>query len=159
MPIQGSLGGSSSFSFGRNIYSKAMLKGYVQAANGKYYKYYSTDSSFSVAQAACNADGGWLAIPLNSADNSAVRAAALSANPIRIWLGITDIAVEGVWRIASSGHPLNGQNAPYFNWNTGEPNNSGDEDYAEMYISGVPTGLWNDTNPSLARPFVGEWYF
>ncbi len=158
MPIQGSLGGSSSFAFGKTMTDPPPPAGYTRGANGKHYKYYSTAQGFSAAQATCNSEGGWLAVPLNSSDNSAIRAAALSANPGSIWLGFTDTAVEGTWRITSSSHRLNGQVAPYFNWNGGEPNNSGDEDYVEMYIAGVASGLWNDTNAAAAKVFVGEWY-
>lgn len=56
----------------------------------------------------------------------------------RIWIGFSDQTVEGsfAW---SDGTP-----AKYTNWNTGEPNNSGNtEDYAEMLGS---SGKWNDLN-------------
>ena len=158
MPIQGSLGGSSSFAFGKSMADPPPPVGYTRGANGKHYKYYSTAQSFSVAQTTCNSEGGWLAVPLNSLDNAAIRAAALSANPVSVWLGLTDTAVEGTWKITSSLHRLTGQNAPYLNWSASEPNNSGDEDYVEMYIAGVNSGLWNDATAVNPRVFVGEWY-
>jgi len=50
------------------------------------------------------------------------------------WIGFNDVDVEGVFVWAS------GEAVAYTNWNTGEPNNSGNEDAAEIY----PGGKWND---------------
>jgi gliding motility-associated-like protein len=53
-----------------------------------------------------------------------------------IWIGFNDIASEGsfVWYDQS---PI-----VYTNWNSGEPNNSGNEDCVQIY----PNGFWNDLN-------------
>jgi gliding motility-associated-like protein len=55
-----------------------------------------------------------------------------------IWIGFNDIASEGsfVWYDQS---PI-----VYTNWNSGEPNNSGNEDCVQIY----PDGHWNDLNCS-----------
>ncbi|MEY4012270.1 MAG: hypothetical protein RIT22_1394 [Bacteroidota bacterium] len=59
------------------------------------------------------------------------------------WIGGTDEGVEGVWKWATG--PEAGTIMTYTNWNTGEPNNAGNEDYAHITAPGVGTpGSWND---------------
>ncbi len=72
------------------------------------------------------------------------------------WIGGSDSAVEGAWRwvtgpeagtqfwSGTAGGSAVGGN--YAHWNGGEPNQSGDEDCAETYVS---SGSWNDL-PCLA---------
>jgi gliding motility-associated-like protein len=69
------------------------------------------------------------------------------------WIGGSDEATEGVWRwmtgpeigmVFWNGGP-NGSSPTYANWNNGEPNNSGNEDYAHITAPGVGIpGSWND---------------
>jgi Lectin C-type domain len=58
----------------------------------------------------------------------------------RRWIGLSDQASEGnfVW---DSGEPVT-----YTAWAGGEPNNVGNEDYAEMIGAAVGLGLWNDNS-------------
>ena len=75
---------------------------------------------------------------------------------VTVWHGYNDIASEDVWVWE------NGSASGYTNWNAGEPNNSGNEDCAQMY----PSGLWNDdpcdntfayvceTEPCPGDPFI-----
>jgi hypothetical protein len=56
----------------------------------------------------------------------------------RLWLGLNDIAVEGIFEW-SNGEPL-----IYSNWNAGEPNNSNNEDMGHT-LEASPY-LWNDIN-------------
>jgi hypothetical protein len=59
-------------------------------------------------------------------------------------IGFTDTAQEGLWRWVS------GEPTTYTNWRPGEPNNSGNEDYAIFNWRhageppSVPGGFWND---------------
>jgi gliding motility-associated-like protein len=69
------------------------------------------------------------------------------------WIGGSDEANEGVWRWMTGPENgtvfwnggINGSTPNYANWNNGEPNNVGDEDYAHITAPGVGIlGSWND---------------
>jgi hypothetical protein len=73
------------------------------------------------------------------------------------WIGATDVAVEGEWRWVTGPETgtqfwqglSNGTELTFANWNGGEPNNSGGEDYAHTAAAsvirdGAPIGAWND---------------
>ena len=69
------------------------------------------------------------------------------------WIGGSDEANEGVWRWMTGPENgtvfwnggINGTTPNFANWNNGEPNNIGDEDYAHITAPGVGIlGSWND---------------
>ncbi len=75
------------------------------------------------------------------------------------WIGGSDAETEGVWKwvtgpegLANGGNGTifwnglaNGSTPNYANWNSNEPNQAGDEDYAHITAPGVGiTGTWND---------------
>ncbi|MBL8144441.1 MAG: tandem-95 repeat protein [Acidobacteria bacterium] len=76
------------------------------------------------------------------------------------WIGASDALQENTWRWVTGPEGLedagNGrifcigvitcvaQNGHYANWNTREPNQSGNEDYAHMMSWSAPVGRWND---------------
>jgi hypothetical protein len=83
----------------------------------------------------------------------------------QIWFALTDEAVEGQWRIDAGPEngtlikTSNGQTAgnivgQYNNWSGGEPNNSGNEDYAVTKWNGTQ---WNDLPAYFANPYVVEF--
>jgi len=63
----------------------------------------------------------------------------------RFWSGFTDVAQEGTW-VWSSGEPVT-----YTNWHPGEPNNAGNEDFADMSGPG-----WNDIEDTILLPGIME---
>ncbi|MEL1243620.1 T9SS type B sorting domain-containing protein [Flavobacterium sp. DGU11] len=89
------------------------------------------------------------------------------------WIGGSDAAVEGVWRwetgpeagtIFWNGGPA-GSSPTYAFWNTGEPNNQNNEDYAHITAPGIGVpGSWNDlsitgdtTGAYAAQGYVVEY--
>ena len=87
---------------------------------------------------------GYLSTINNADENEWVK----SKYPIfgDLYIGFNDEDVEGtfVW--------VNGEPVTYTNWNDGEPNNAGGEDYAELYSNGG----WNDIYESQANHGVIE---
>ena len=72
-----------------------------------------------------------------------------------VWIGLNDVTTEGSWAwdedgsiVYTGGADVSGV---YNNWNTNEPNNLGDEDCTEMFVS---SGLWNDLDCSTTYAFV-----
>jgi gliding motility-associated-like protein len=59
------------------------------------------------------------------------------------WIGGSDEQTEGIWKWMTG--PEVGTNMIFTFWNTNEPNNLGEEDYAHITAPGVGiTGAWND---------------
>eukprot|EP01083_Nonionella_stella_P004859 14199_1 len=59
-----------------------------------------------------------------------------------LWMGLNDQAVEGTWEYADGTACPGCATSPY--WNDGEPNNSGDEDCAEVYLRSTIYNMLND---------------
>ena len=98
-------------------------------------------SDLAAAEAVAQEMGGHLVSITDLSENDWIRTqfGTVSGVSNDFWLGYNDVQSEGnfVWS--------NGEVTNYENWNTGEPNNSGNEDYVQM----TATGKWNDTTGSV----------
>ncbi len=112
--------------------------------NSKYYRYNNTRTWLESRNIASAAEGYLVAVD-SAEENQWLVDNALMA----IWIGYNDIENEGTFKW------INGSsNNVYTNWNSGEPNNSGNaEDYTEL----LKTGKWNDHLNTQARQFVVEY--
>lgn len=117
--------------------------GFTQQTNYNGHSYYRSTGSmtWTSAKQACINMGGHLVTITSAAENNFVFNTWPSG-----WIGFTDEAVEGQWRWVT------GESVTYTNWNGGEPNNAGNEDYAQ-FVSG---GRWNDL-PNVSLPYVLEF--
>jgi gliding motility-associated-like protein len=79
------------------------------------------------------------------------------------WIGANDAAIEGTFKWVTG--PEAGTNVTYTNWNSGEPNNLGDEDYVHITDPSVGIlGSWNDltitgtsSGPYQPQGFIVEY--
>lgn len=129
------------------------------SGNGHYYEFISS-SGISWTSARDDAAAktyfglqGYLVTSTSAGENTFI-SSKLSGQ--QGWLGASDATTEGNWKwvtgpesgtqfwSGSSGGSTVGGN--FADWNSGEPNNSGDEDYGQF----VPSGKWNDLPVSNA---------
>ena len=121
------------------------IVGFTQQTNYNGHSYYRSNGSmtWTNARQACTNMGGHLVTITSAAENNFVFNTWPSG-----WIGFTDEVVEGQWRWVT------GESVTYTNWNGGEPNNAGNEDYAQ-FVSG---GRWNDL-PNVSLPYVLEFEY
>jgi hypothetical protein len=122
-----------------------VITGFTSQTNYNGHSYYrsTTSMTWTSAKVACENMGGHLVTIANSAEQSFVFNTWPSG-----WIGFNDEAVEGQWRWVT------GEPVTYTNWNGGEPNNAGNEDYAQF----VTGGRWNDL-PNVSLPYVIEFEY
>lgn len=118
--------------------SAAPVTSFVGSYGSSDY-YVVTDSAdgmllWTEAEAAAVNLGGHLVAINNAAEESWLRTTIGLTE--RLWIGFTDMAVEGTWAWT------NGDAVTYTNWAGGEPNNAGGEDYA--VVNWLASGQWND---------------
>ena len=94
----------------------------------------------------CKGLGKQLAEPRCASANSAIYQEASTNAVSRFWIGIQDISIEGSFVYESSGQTIG-----YTNWNSNEPNNSGNEDCVEINFL-----QWNDLPCNIMLSFVCE---
>ena len=123
--------------------------------SGPYYfngnTYYKSSNSVSWSQAVQNSSaiGGHLFIPnsLNEINFVIQDIYNNSAPGPGINIGISDAQNEGIWL------DVLGNQLSYTNWEAGEPNNLGNEDYGIMYSN----SKWNDIPDNQFYPYVVEF--
>jgi titin len=114
-------------------------------ANQHYYKLYTTLQTWAQSNAAAQSVGGYLCSVTDSTEKSWLVSNSFCGNTP--WIGLTDEAVENTW-VWSSGEAYS-----YTNWNSGEPNNSGNEDYVTIRTDGT----WNDWTATGTAYYIVEW--
>jgi hypothetical protein len=140
---------------------------YYNGVNGHFYRPISTTATYLNArtlasQQTFKGQQGYL-VTITSADEDAF--IFNNVPQTNIWFALTDEAVEGQWRIDAGPEAgtliktSNGQTAgnivgQYNNWAPGEPNNSGNEDYAVTKWNG---SQWNDLPNGFWNPYVIEF--
>ena len=141
---------------------------FYNGVNGHFYRPISTGATYTNARAASllttfKGQTGYL-VTITSADEDAFIFANVPQSSI--WFALTDEASEARWTIDAGPEKgtlikiNNGQtngNIPgqYNNWAGGEPNNSGDEDYAVTKWGGG--SQWNDLPNHFSCAYVIEY--
>jgi hypothetical protein len=136
-------------------HARADIPGVVYyPGNGHYYKYFAFSGDSTAAKSAAQSMGGYLATLTDSAENQWVVANSGIGSVNSAWIGGSDAVSEGTWTW------ITGETWSYTNWNSGEPNNSGDEDSLAMYGYATPyPGTWNDAPVGYTNVpgYVVEW--
>jgi hypothetical protein len=122
-----------------------VMTGFTNQQNYNGHSYYRSTGSmtWTAARQACINMGGHLVTSTSLAENNFLF--SLWPNG---WIGLTDEQTEGVWKWVT-GEPYS-----WSYWNSGEPNNAGDEDYIQF----VGGGRWNDL-PNTSLPYVLEFEY
>jgi len=141
---------------------------YYNPSNGHFYRPISTGATYSNAkllstQQTFKGQTGYL-VTLTSADeDNFIQQNVPQQN---IWFALTDEVVEAQWRIdagpeagtlikTSNGQTAGNIQGQYNNWAPGEPNNSGNEDYAVTKWGGG--SQWNDLPNHFSCAYVVEF--
>jgi hypothetical protein len=141
---------------------------FYNPSNGHFYRPISTGATYSNAkllssQQTFKGQQGYL-VTITSSDEDAFIFANVPQSSI--WFALTDEIVEAQWRIDAGPEAgtliktSNGQTAgnivgQYNNWAGGEPNNSGNEDYAVTKWGGG--SQWNDLPNHFSCAYVVEF--
>ena len=121
--------------YDKNIDAAKYIPAYTEQYNDHEYYFFADSVDWQTARKICEAKGGYLAIPNNAEENAFIISGMKKTSKEESWIGITDIAQEGVWK------DVKGNSLTYTNWASGQPDNSQDiEDYGHLYSD----GQWND---------------
>jgi hypothetical protein len=126
--------------------TNSTITGFTNQQNYNGHSYYrSTGSAYWLdAKANCAAMGGHLVTITTSGENAFIYNLWPSG-----WIGLTDEVSEGTWKWVT------GETYSYTSWNSGEPNNAGNEDYVQF----VGAGKWNDLPNNYSLPYVLEFEY
>jgi len=127
------------------------------SGNGHYYEAVSSTVDWTSARDAAakktySGMTGHLVTVTSSGENEFIRTTVLGGLSGSWWIGgyqpANSTEPAGNWRWVT------GETWSWTNWNSGEPNNSGGEDVAEMYSG---NGYWNDNKSSATRNYIVEY--
>ena len=126
--------------------TNSTITGFTSQNNYGGHSYYRSTGTavWTTARTNCSNMGGHLVTITSSGEQSFLYALWPSG-----WIGLTDEVTEGTWKWVT------GETYSYSNWNSGEPNNSGNEDYVQF----VSSGRWNDLNNNSSLAYVLEFEY
>jgi hypothetical protein len=126
--------------------TNSTITGFTNQQNYNGHSYYRSTgtATWTTARSNCAAMGGYLVTITTAAEQSFIFNIWPSG-----WIGLTDEVTEGTWRWVT------GETYSYKNWNSGEPNNAGNEDYVQF----VSNGKWNDLPNNVSLPYVLEFNY
>jgi len=126
--------------------TNSTITGFTNQQNYNGHSYYRSTgtATWTTARSNCVSMGGYLVTITTAAEQSFIFNIWPSG-----WIGLTDEVTEGTWRWVT------GETYSYKNWNNGEPNNSGNEDYVQF----VSNGKWNDLNNNSSLAYVLEFEY
>jgi hypothetical protein len=126
--------------------TNSTITGFTNQQNYNGHSYYRStgNATWTTARTNCSNMGGHLVTITTSGEQSFIYGLWPSG-----WIGLTDEVTEGTWRWVT------GETYSYKNWNSGEPNNSGNEDYVQF----VSNGRWNDLNNNNNLAYVLEFEY
>ena len=140
--------GSGAVNVPVNLYRRTnqTITGFTNQQNYNGHSYYRSTGSaiWTTARTNCSNMGGHLVTITTSGEQTFIYNLWPSG-----WIGLTDEVTEGTWRWVT------GETYSYKNWNNGEPNNSGNEDYVQF----VSNGKWNDLNNNSSLAYVLEFEY
>ncbi|XP_067661032.1 CD209 antigen-like [Haliotis asinina] len=113
-----------------------------------YYELVDAGKSWDLAKTDCEDRSGHLAIVEGTAENEFLQNTAIACgySSRLLWFGATDAAVEGTWRW------IDGNLIQFTSWQTGQPNNPGEQDCA-----GIVIGVGWKSNPcSYSYKYICE---
>lgn len=120
--------------------------------NGHYYYVYDIDTitDWNMAQAYCEAQGGYLATITSSEEDAFLYSYITDAGYSSVMFGLTDQEQTDDWRWVT------GEEFSYQNWRSWEPNHQGGYEHYGMYYERNTDGTWNDGS-GRGGPFLCEW--
>jgi hypothetical protein len=126
--------------------TNSTITGFTNQQNYNGHSYYRSTgtATWTTARTNCSNMGGHLVTITTSGEQSFIYGLWPSG-----WIGLTDEVTEGTWRWVT------GETYSYKNWNSGEPNNAGNEDYVQF----VSNGRWNDLNNNNNLAYVLEFEY
>jgi len=126
--------------------TNSTITGFTSQNNYNGHSYYRSTgtANWQTAKSNCANMGGHLVTITTSGEQAFIFGLWPSG-----WIGLTDEVTEGTWKWVT------GETYSYTNWNSGEPNNSGNEDYVQ-FVSG---GKWNDLNGTSSLAYVLEFEY